>query len=275
MSATQHKLGCIIISNSDDLLFMEPCLKQIAPIMKEIVIAIGRQLWNGEPENEDAIAAFINKVKGTNEYANINIIRYSVPGDAIGIMKGQVSPAMYWEGHARYMAHRELSRNIDYILLLDSDEIVDGAAFTKWLDTGNYKRHDAMKLKNYWYWRDPIYRARDYYEDSVVLVKNGTFNAMHLFSNMGRHGVFEASNSALGLKARNVQGIDGMPMVHHFSWVRSKDQMLRKVRAWGHRNDRHDWDALVEKEFACDFSGTDFIKGLKYDVVDNVFNICI
>lgn len=267
---TSHNLGCILISNSDDLRFMDPCIFQIAPVFKEIVIAIGRQLWNGEPEDEAAIAAYIDKV--TTEHPNVKIVRYSVPDDAIGIMKGQVNPAMYWEGHARFMAYKELSRDIEYVLLLDSDEIIDGRAFTAWLDTGDYKKYDAMKLQNYWYWRDPIYRAQNYFEDSVVLVKNGTFNTMHFFSNLGRHGAYEASNSGLK-KARDVPGTDGTPMIHHYSWVRSKEQMLRKVRAWGHRSDREDWASLVETEFAGEFSGTDFVKGLKYDVVENVFDI--
>jgi hypothetical protein len=52
--------------------------------------------------------------------------------------------------------------------------------------------------------------------------------------------------------------------------VRTKAQMLAKVRAWGHRHDR-DWPALVEAEFSGPFAGTDFVKGLKFDAVPNSF----
>jgi hypothetical protein len=127
-----------------------------------------------------------------------------------------------------------------------------------------------MKLSNYWYWRDPTLRARSYEEDSVVVVKNKKFNTMSIFSNEGRHGVF---NACVGEKKRNVHGIDGKPFVHHYSWVRTKEEMLKKVKSWGHRNDASNWIELVEKEFEGPFTGTDFLKGLSYDVVEDIYHI--
>lgn len=257
-------LGCIIISNSDDLRFLRAGLKEITPTFSRIVLAIGTKLWNGEPEDESKIADFCKDLP-----CNVKVLRYNVPEDMISIMKGSVRPEMYWEGHARWMAYKEIS-DVDYLLLLDSDEIVDGESFNKWLATGEYKKYSAMKLRNFWYWREPENRAIDYYEDSVVFIKNGTFNPLHFFSNMGRHGVFDSSN---GLKTRELQGIEGIPMIHHYSWVRNKEQMMRKVKAWGHRNDRTNWEALVEEEFSRPFNGTDFLKQLKYEVVPNKYNI--
>jgi hypothetical protein len=271
-----HNLGCVIISNSDDLCFLKANLEQITPIFKIIVISIGTKLWNGEAENETLISEFIEQT--LNKYNNVSIIRYDIPNEEIVIMKNAVKSEMYWESHARWVAYQYLcnksnTSNIvyDYILFLDSDEIVDGELFTTWLNTNEYKKYDVMKLLNYWYWRTPMYRAKEYYEDSVVFIKNQTFNPLHLFSDYGRHGLYECIINPSS-KIRNYN-FRGKPMIHHYSWVRTKEGMLRKVQSWGHRNDKKDWVALVEKEYSIPFNGTDFLKGLEYEEVDDIFSI--
>lgn len=259
-----HNLGCVIISNSDDLRFLSAGLLQIAPIFKRIVISIGTKLWNGEPQNNEVIDTFAKTLQ-----PHIKLMKYCVPEDQISIFRGSIKPEMYWEGHARLIAYNEMN-DVEYVMFLDSDEIIDGAAFKTWLDTYDYKHYGAMKLQNYWYWREPIYRAKNYHEDSIVLAKKGSFNPFHVFSNLGRHGIFE---SCAGRKMRDVTSVDKKPMAHHYSWVRDKENMLRKVRAWGHRNDRTDWSLLVEKEFSRPFNGTDFLKMLQYDIVEDTFGI--
>lgn len=265
-----HPISCIIISNTDDFRFLYPNLEQIKGIFKRIVIALGNQLWNGEEEDSVKLTAFKEHVSKT--YANIDIVDYNIPKDEIKCMLGQVRKDMYWEGHARWIAYNRLIEykdcEDDYIMYLDSDEIVNGATFKSWLDTNEYKSYDVLKLKNYWYWREPIYRAQDYYEDSVVLVKNKTFNPLAIFDNKGRHGLFDACK---GTKIRNAGG-DSI-FIHHYSWVRGEKEMINKVKTWGHRNDRRDWVDLVKEEFSRPFSGTDFLRGFNYDIVSNVFNI--
>jgi hypothetical protein len=61
-------------------------------------------------------------------------------------------------------------------------------------------------------------------------------------------------------------------MFHHFSWVRTKEEMLTKVRSWAHRNDCN-WTDLVEQEFTHEFTGRDFVHGYSYRTVPNVFDI--
>lgn len=264
---TPHDIGCVLISNMDDLRFLKSGLKQLASVVKEIVISVGNKLWNGEEENIEKYNDFIVFAK---QFKNVNIVKYNIPDDKIKCVHTLVTPEMYWEGHARWVALENMQEDHEYILYLDSDEIVDAEGFAKWLDTNEYKNYACMKLQNYWYWREPIYRAKNYYEDSVVLAKTGSYNPLYVFSNMGRHGVFER---AQGHKDRMVTGVDGKPFIHHFSWVRTKDEMKRKVRSWGHRNDKNNWDDLVEAEFSRDFNGTDFLKRLEYDIVDNIFYV--
>lgn len=264
----QHNIGCVILSNTDDLRFLQSGLKEIVPIFKYIVVAMGSKLWNGTEENIEKMKVFIDEIN--KKYNNIQCIVYKIPEDKDNNMIKYVSSEMYWEGHARYISLTDSIKSCEYVVFLDSDEIIDGQKFKEWLDTGLYKKYEALKLQNYWYWREPIYRAKNYFEDSVVMMKNGSYDPRHLFSNMGRHGVFA---SCIGSRRRDVTSIDDEPMIHHYSWVRNHYEMLRKVQSWGHRNDRLDWIAMVDEEFSRNFNGTDFLKHLEYDIVDNRFDI--
>jgi hypothetical protein len=267
-----HNIGSIIITNSDDLHFLRASLDQILPICKEIVIAIGSKLWNEQDDDMEKINAFVKEYEAV---PRIKFVTYNVPHDKFSFMANQVTPAMYWEAHARWVALEKLDSTCEYILFLDADEIVDGALFSSWLDSGVYKTMDAMKLANYWYWRTPSLRARNYIEDSVVFIKRSAFNPFMLFSNMGRHGMFE--NSKTSNKKREVKDTTNRVMVHHYSWVRDKNAMLRKVNNWGHRNDRTNWVELVEREFASSITDNhrDFLKGLSYDIIPDQFRICM
>ena len=65
---------------------------------------------------------------------------------------------------------------------------------------------------------------------------------------------------------------EGTPFVHHYSWVRTKEEMLKKVENWGHKHDKN-WTSLIEEEFSRPFNGTDFVHGYSYNIVENKFNI--
>ena len=65
---------------------------------------------------------------------------------------------------------------------------------------------------------------------------------------------------------------DNEPLIHHYSWVRTKEEMLKKVLNWGHKNDKN-WSDLIEEEFSRPFNGTDFVHGYNYNIVENKFNI--
>ena len=62
------------------------------------------------------------------------------------------------------------------------------------------------------------------------------------------------------------------PLVHHYSWVRSREEMLQKVKSWGHNQDRN-WVKLVEDHFALSESKRggagfrDFVHGYAYRTV--------
>lgn len=270
MEDNMHNIRCIILSNVDDFRFLYPSIEQIYDIFKEIIIIVGEQRWTGEDEDMNKI----NKLKSDfSKYTSVKIMTYKVPDDIIHCVYKSVTPAMYWEAHARWMAYSELSAKDGYIVFLDADELIERQKFVDWLNTNEYLKYDGMKLANYWYWMKPTYRSKDYIEDSVVIIRGLSSNPMHLFSNLGRHGIFE---SVKGCKKRNIM-FRNEPFIHHYSWVRTREQMLNKVKSWGHRDDNVPWVQLVEKEFEKNEEDEkeirDFIKGLSYVKVDNIFNI--
>lgn len=271
-TSDRHNIGCVIISNADDLHFLEATLRECVDVFSQIVVATGTKLWNEEDADDvDAIERF---KRAHAHMTNVTFISYDPPHDKIPFMANMVKPSMYWEAHARWKALEQLIPSCEYVMFLDSDEVIDGKKFASWLDTEEYKHFDVMKLANYWYWREPTLRARGYIEDSVVLARITSFNPLILFSNMGRHGVYEGCKTKEEKKARNVMSTDnGAPMVHHFSWVRDEQAMMRKVKNWGHRDDMTDWFSLVKREFSRDFNGTDFVKNLSYDEVPDVFHL--
>ncbi len=212
-------------------------------------------MWNGELENVNLLNQSIS------EFSNNELVScYSIDWT-----EGQ-SP-WYWEGLGRYLATQNVSEHCDYILYIDIDEIVDPEQFNLFISKQEYINFDTIRLYNYWYFREPIYQAHQK-ETSVVLCKSSIAKQLNLVPG-GRDIYFSCSNN------RTIMG-EQDTFIHHFSWVRSKDEMLKKVRNWGHVGDKN-WTSLVEEEFSRPFNGTDFIHGYQYNIVDNIFkieNIC-
>ena len=70
-----------------------------------------------------------------------------------------------------------------------------------------------------------------------------------------------------GLNVKEHETFNGQIMCHHYSWVRSKEEMLKKVVSWAHSTDKN-WVELVNEEFTRPFNGTDFVHGYQYEVLD-------
>jgi hypothetical protein len=276
----------IINSNVSDLKFLRAGLAEFASAFAHIVVALGNDAWDGTPEDSNAIDEFCAWSASQAPYPErLSVVTYDVNDASMDKqMRQRVSPPMYWEAHARRLAltslYDKFGLNVistSLVMLLDSDEIVEAAGLLRFVEVSDWSRLQAVKLANYWYWRLPTLRAKAYTEDSVVLVQGrhlGMDGAV-LFSDLGRHGVVAHVEALCGRDAvaRQARGPDGRPIVHHYSWVRTREEMLVKVSVWGHCNDRPDWKTLVEKEFDTPFKGTDFLRGLTYERVPNQFGI--
>lgn len=263
-------IGTVVITNSDDMQFLERLIPQALKFSDRVSVAVGTRRWDGQLEDMDRIRAF---VAAWSAPPQIVFTMYDPIDEAAACQHAALvkDVRMLPEAYARHVALMAMPGHecLDYVLYLDSDEIVEGPSFAQWLNTGVHTQYDVLKLACHWYWRLPTLRAHDYLEDSIVLIRRGLVTPQLVFSDLARTAFYDAPSTPR--KVRMVVGPDGLPFVHHFSWCRTHRQMLQKVATWGHRDVAY--IALVDEEFSRPFNGTDFLRGLRYDVVPNAFDI--
>lgn len=249
---------------SNERAFIRPLLKQaleITSLPNSIYVAIGSHKYRTyEPEDTEHIRALAAK------FAGVHFVIYEVsPGmEKQNPLKHR--PAAYWHNVGRIAAWRKYAeyrdREAGWILFLDADEIPEAAKFRKWFRSQMLYRDVAYQFANYWYFREPTLRATTL-EYSPIMVHSSRLGEAALMRDMERHGIIDGMPKV----------VIAAPMFHHFSWVRTEADMIRKVTSWGHSDDRADWVAKVREEFARPFSGTDFVHGYSYISVPNIFNI--
>ncbi len=253
-----HNLATIINFCSNDLPFIFACIEKAQKFSKQIIVPVCDHFFDGRPEDEKALFSVFS------HFPDCEFFLYPFDKEAVPKKIYQkVGGNNFWHSFSRYLGYLHLRKDIEYVLFLDADEIIDSEKFLTWLDTKEYRKYHVMKLANYWYFRDIRYRAK-VFEDSCVLIKKKKISKKLLLQKEERNALYDLKKRK---KIRKVMGPDDKPMVHHYSWVRSKEEMLKKVCSWGHKDDK-DWSGLVEKEFKNAVSGKDFIQGYEYDIVE-------
>lgn len=246
------RIGTIINFCSLDARFIGPCVQAVVPFSAKVVVPWADHLFDGTSED----VALIARVAAENPQADF------VPFEYHHSITEMLRPR-FWHNYARWVGLARLAETCDWILFLDADEIVETDRFEAFLAGADLRPYDHLYFANYWYFREPRFRARQI-EDSPAMVRRKIITVNRIFHENER-ATFRRFPNGL----RRVAGIDGRPMFHHYSWVLEKAQMLRKVRTWGHSLDvDHDWERLVEDEFSRDFSGKDFVHGYDFDTVE-------
>ena len=257
----KHPVGTIVNFCTNESRFIQPCLEQALLFSSQIVVIVASHFFDGTPENRE----LLNQIY--RAFPECLFVEYPfAPASIPPRVFRTVRPDAFWHCISRLIGVMMLEDHVESALFLDADEVPDGVRLSEWLDCSDYEHHVALKLANYWYFREPIYRARAL-EDSAVLVQKRALTADLLLHDQERDAIYD---SLPGPKRRMVMGTDGSPMLHHFSWVRTEEEMLKKVRSWSHRKDR-DWETLVREEFLAPFKGTDFVHGYRFDTVAKPF----
>lgn len=172
----------------------------------------------------------------------------------------------YWHNHNRFLGLKESIG--DYVMFLDADEIPDGDLMKEFLDSGIHSSVPIVTFECYWYFREPIYQAISTERCGVIIHRS--FISEELIYHPMERWSFELTQIPYLDKVRHNNQI----LMHHLSWVRTKEQMLKKVNSWAHKSDKH-WVSLIEEEFQYSFKGRDFVHNYRYNEVDNIFNINI
>jgi len=239
-------ISVVISYCNNDFGFLEDNIKQVKKFSDDVVVCYCEHSLNGKLED----ASVIDEMKRIVHLYGCKLNKIIL----------DVHNSARW--HHNEMRHRGSALAIhDYVLFLDADAILEGDLFKEYLETNEHKNYDVIALKCYWYFRERKYRANAT-EQAGTLCNKAIINKSYIFSEAERWEFKYRPN----LRVKENVTYNGSVLCHHYSWVRTKEQMINKVMSWGHKNDK-DWLSLIEQEFTHDFNGTDFVHHYNYQTI--------
>lgn len=253
-------IATVINYCTNDYRFLDLCLAEVRKFSREIVVPVCDHFFDGQVENrlllEHSYAAhpdvrFVEFAFGKEPYG-----LYS------GVKEGDDDWIHYWHSTARYVGYQFVSPEIEHVLFLDIDEVADGEKMKAWINEFPYRNFDAVRFTNYFYFREARYQATKIMRNGL-LVKKEKLEPELLLDVHERKGTFYNLG---GERLEGAPALDGTPLFHHYSWVKTKGEMQKKVVSWGHHLDK-DWPALIEEEFKEPFQFKDKFWGFEYTEV--------
>jgi len=252
------KISVVINYCTNDFRFLEVCLRETKKISDDIIVSSFEKFYDGSDENVDLLL----KSKHLCNLYGIEFSSYSHGEDFYTC-----------HGHIRDMLTRQngfIKTKYDWVLFLDVDEIVDATLMNNFLkDNVIFREYDVLQFECYWYFREPIFRSKTNEQQPMMFNKNVVVFDIALNSKKDR--CFYRNTE---YKSCTFLKYTDLPLFHHYGWVRKKEEMIKKVTTWGHKNDR-DWVKLIETEFSREFTENDhdFVNGYSFDKVENIFNL--
>ncbi len=255
-------IGTVISYCTNDFRFIGKCIEEAKKFSNQIVIAVCDHFFDGTPENRHLLGYTYA------QHPDCQFIEFAYLPDRLYRQYHPLSPddpdwAIFWAATARYVGLQYLDPATEYLLFLDSDEIVEGDEFLKWFNSSEVL--DAQRLASYLYALRPTFKAKKIVS-APLFIKKETLIPFALFNVLERLGVYL---NHPGPKKEASLGVDGKPFVHHYSWVRTKEECLWKTRTWGHRNDA-DWPLLIEEAFSGNMKGL-FKSDHEYEEIQECF----
>ncbi len=253
---TLPSIATIINFCSNDYPFLRPCIEAAKLFSKQIIIPVCDHFFDGLAEDRGRLDQIYS------EHPDVEFVEFPFQGLYTS------HSSVCWHNLARLIGRFHLKQEIEYVLFLDSDEIVDTHRFCQWLESFSFTEYNALRFYTYWYFRESNLQAKTWEQTSLMMKKDQLTGSL-IMNDMERAGMYEEVS---GKKIGHITGHDQLPMFHHYSWVRTKEQLLRKVRSWSH-NWQGDWVTLVETEFSHPFTGKDFVHGYEFNTVNPYIDI--
>lgn len=244
-------ISTVISFSSLEAKFFPSLIREVGKFSQDIIIVAYDHFFDGSEENLAIIDDLIFK------YPQLkwNVCKWSPDFES-----------KHWHNNARWTGVTQAQHTS--ILFLDGDEIPDGDLMRQFLETESLDEYLMFIFSCYWYFRDSTNQATTK-ECCGLLVTDISQLTKEMFFTRYERWMYMPFPY---LKTKLYCEMNGQIIFHHFSWVRTKDEMLTKVRSWAHRGDRP-WSQLVEEEFRHDFNGQDFVHRYSYNKVLNTFNI--
>lgn len=239
----KHKICAAISFCSNDYRFLKKCIEELQLFADQIIVTVCSHFFDGKKENKKILnLAYL-------ENPNITFLEFQYYKDHLysPYIQADFNTKEHrhlWHSIARYIAYFYIKKSCKYILFVDSDEIFEGEKFKLWLTNFPYQKYNAFRFGSYYYFRKSTLRAKKPIRNGLMIKKN-KLNPLNLLKEGER---FETFFCIEGEKHLLALGIDNRPMIHHYSWVRPKNEMLKKTN-WGHHFDK-DWKKIIEKEFS-------------------------
>ena len=254
----KHPIATIVNFCTNENRFISHTVREASRFSSQVIVVFCDHFFDGSLENKELL------IRVAEALPEALFIEYPFIPDQVprSIFK-KVNPHHFWHSLSRLVGFSYLNAEIETVLFLDADEIPDGSRVQEWLDCSDYHEHIVLKMANYWYFREARFRAESW-EDSVVLARRKALKPDLLLHQDERNAIYAQLPHP---KRPMVTGADGTPLFHHYSWVRTQEEMLKKVRTWGHKRDR-DWEKSVNEEFQRPFGGTDFVHGYKFETIE-------
>ncbi len=256
------KITTIINYCSQDYRFLSLCVNEVKKFSQSIVIPVCSHFFDGSPEDLGLLQ------QSYLDHPECHFIQFDYSEtDLYGLY-----PVIdhhhrywphYWHSVARYVGYHFLSPETEYTMFIDVDEIFDGDRFGQWLENFSLNRYGMMRFSSYFYFRDPCYRMKEFTLNALMVKNDKPIPETSLLSIAERKGLYVEFE---GKKIENVVDDQGIPFVHHYSWVRTQEELFKKVQRWGHSKEGN-FKALLLREFADDFRGFDCVYGKEYERV--------
>lgn len=255
-----HNIATIINYSSNDYRFLDECIKRVRPFSQKIIVAVCDHFFNGDKESREMLH------RSYFEHPDCTFVEYQF-GEPYGMSPpvcGKEGMERYWRNTSRYVGYHFVE-DAEFALFLDAAEICDTRRFIDWLEYSAYRLSAAFQFPGYFYFLRPEYQCQVFF-GSMVMVRCDQLGPEMVLSPEGREGIFQAVS---GEKEEGTLALDGEPLFHHYSWVRSKSELHKKVKTWG-RGGRDKLERLEAEPFLG--VGPDPIHGLPYNIVPAEFN---
>ena len=246
--------------------FITPCINEALKCSEHVVIVYGDKFLDGITPDSEA-ESYLKEI--TQNQSRISLVKIFVTDVESKTQRYYHNLFRETGYHFLLENFRDSITNLSYVLFLDADEIIEGATLYNQYPIG----FSMFSLDCYWYFREPIYRAVQQEQAGVaysfaILKKYPQI----LQSSQERWAFRDMRDTVTNVYEHFRNRETNLPLCHHFSWARTKNQMIQKVKSWAHSTDR-DWIPAIEQEFTHPFNGQDFIHNYQYVQVPNIFNI--
>lgn len=260
------RITAVISFCSNDWRFLKQCIAGVSFFCEQVIITVCDHFFDGSKENyallEEAFRCFPGCAFLEFTFNHQESYRMFSP-----LYPEHSHWRHEWHNTGRYLSYFYSSFETEFLFFLDCDEIVDKERFTDWLKQTDLKEYSAFRFAGFWHFREAKFEALSN-DDVSLLVKKKAVDPNFLWDADERIGLFQCMPCK---KLLGVCDSDGLPMIRHYSGVRTKEEWMKKCSSWGHFWER-DWESLIQKEFSHAFNDEDFIRCYRYRCVEPIFD---